>query len=739
MVGLRARAALLLATGFLMCAPISAGAHAELVLSSPVDGATLGVTPGSVLLYFSEQLNPTLSNATVVDPAGAVVSGGPSSAQAIQVDLLSNLPGTYKVTWFAVSLVDGHQTQGALTFNVGSRNLALTNGSGGPTLDDGIISVARFIEDLALILAVGAVFILWLSRRADELTWVRPPLVLIFGVALASGAVVVAGDALTAAGPHPSGLVSYFTTSLSGTARAVRVLLEAFACLVVSRQGSRVWPVLGGIVLALAVSGHAADSALGVALDAAHVLTAGIWVGGIMTLATLHPPGGWRAGGGALLTRFTPWALAAFCATVALGTGQGVLNVGTVSALFATTYGRVLIAKSLGILLLIPLSFIAWRRRSTHLRVEAGLGVTVVLAASLLAAFPLPSAIAASPGSVNLTAEVGLPRGAELTLGAQAGQTLVGITVSPARPGTNEMTLYVLSGDGSAASGRLAVSATVDGKLVVLQGCGDTCRRGPVRLAGSDAVSIHVGGTEGGTAALALPALPSPDGSTVLKAALARMRTVKSVTMHETLTGGTGDPTFITDYKEVAPDRLEWTQPSGASAIAVGSAFTERQGSDRPWVAQSGHDSVPEPSFSWQFFPAPSAVHILGSTSLDGVPATVVGFFAGQPGTPVWFRFYIDSSDRVDALGHVRTGALHDAVIRELRYPDLDHAAAVAPAVTERHPVREARPPDAASRSLTNRDGRCRRGAAAVRGSHSPAAVRAGRGSTPAPIPHRGR
>jgi copper transport protein len=659
-VGLRAGAAVLLAAGLLMGGPITAGAHAELVLSSPVDGATLGVTPGSVLLYFSEQLNPTLSNATVVDPAGVAVSGGPSSALAIQVDLLSNLPGTYRVTWFAVSLVDGHQTQGAFTFNVGSRNLAVTTGSGGLSLDDGIISVARFIEDLALILAVGAVFILWLSRRAEELTWVRPPLVLIFGVTLASGVVVVAGDALTAAGPHPGALVSYFTTSLSGTARAVRLLLEAFACLVVSRQGYRVWPVLAGIVVALAVSGHAAGSGLGVALDTGHVVTAGIWVGGIMTLATLHPPGGWREGGTALLTRFTPWALSAFCATVALGTGQGILNVGTVSALFATSYGRVLVAKSLGILLLIPLSFIAWRRRSTHLRVEAALGATVVLAASLLAAFPLPTDIAASPGAVNLTAEVGLPHGAELTLGAQAGQTLVGVTVSPARPGNNELTLYILSGDGAAASGGLAVNATVDGKRVVLQGCGDTCRRGPVHLTGSDAVSIHVGGTEGGTAALSLPALPAPDGTALLKTALARMSAIKSLTMHETLTGGSGDPTFVTDYKEVAPNRLQWTQPGGASAIAVGSAFTARQGSDQPWVAQPGHDAVPEPSFSWQFFPAPTAVHIVGSTSLDGVPVTVVDCFAGQPGTPVWFRFSIDSGDRVmlsvmSAPGHFMT------------------------------------------------------------------------------------
>jgi hypothetical protein len=69
---------------------------------------------------------------------------------------------------------------------------------------------------------------------------------------------------------------------------------------------------------------------------------------------------------------------------------------------------------------------------------------------------------------------------------------------------------------------------------------------------------------------------------------------------------------------------------------------------------------VSEPNFSWQFFPAAQAVHLLGSASIDGVQTSVVEFFAGEPGTPVWFRFYIDSSDQVElsdmmAPGHFMT------------------------------------------------------------------------------------
>jgi copper transport protein len=661
-VGLRRGAAMLLVAGLLLSTPVIASAHAELVLSVPADGAVLGVTPGSVLLYFSEQVNPKLSEATVTGPGGETVTAPPAAERLIEVDLDTNLPGAYRVTWRAVSDVDGHTTSGAFGFTVGEPpGVAVTNAMAGPSATNWVVTVARWIEDLALILAVGSVVILWLGRQEEPLAWVQPELLLVLGVALAAGVVVVTGEAVAAAGATLHGVATYLTTGLAGTARVARVLLESLACITAAR---RAYAVLGVIlvvlVVALAASGHAASSVLAVALDTGHVLTAGVWVGGIITLATLRPPDGWTCGGRALLTRFTPWALAAFVATVALGFVQAVLNVGTWTALVTTGYGRVLITKSAAVLVLIPLSFLAWRRRSPHLRVEAAIGATVVLAASLLAAFPLPVDTGTATNTVNLTAEAGLPHGTDLTIGAQAGQTLVGLTVDPGRPGSNTLTLYVLSAGGATASGSLAVSATVDGRTTRLDGCGDTCRVANVQLNGGDALSIDVGGAEGGTASVRLPALPAPDGTALLNAALARMKGLSSVTMHETLTGGTGLPTDVTDYTEVAPDRLMWTEPGGAAAISIGTAFFARESAGAAFVAQTGHDPVAEPSFAWQFFPAATAVHLIGEATVDGVRTTVIGFFAGEPGTPVWFRFYIDAADHVElsdmsAPGHFMT------------------------------------------------------------------------------------
>jgi hypothetical protein len=246
-----------------------------------------------------------------------------------------------------------------------------------------------------------------------------------------------------------------------------------------------------------------------------------------------------------------------------------------------------------------------------------------------------------------LTSDVGLPHGADLTIGAQAGQTLVGITVAPGAPGRNSMTVYVLSADGAAASQSLVVTAVIDGRTTPLRGCGETCRNGAAQLTGNDALSIHVGGGEGGTATVRLPALPAPGGTALLDAALARMKGLTSVTMHETLTGGTGLPTDVTDYAEVAPDRLMWTEPGGVAAVSIGAAFYARERTGAPFVAQTGHDPVSEPNFSWQYFPTGTAVHLMGPALIDGVQTSVVEFFTGKPGTPVWFRFYVDAADRV--------------------------------------------------------------------------------------------
>jgi copper transport protein len=662
-----------IAVVLLVSTPLRAGAHAELLDSQPPAQARLGLAPASVVLAFSEPMYPALSEATATDPSGRAVTAHPVSANEIRVPLLTNLPGVYLVTWKATSATDGHATRGSFTFTVEARaGVAGGIPASGPTPLDVVIAIGRWIEDGSLLLAVGVLLIGWLARRRRPIDWVHPRLLPPLVAALAAGAVVITGEAI-AAGVTLSGAPAYFA-SPAGAARIGRVLLEALACVaVLTRVRLLVLLVLPLALSALSASGHATGIHppwLGVALDLGHLLAAGIWVGGIMAVATLRPPDGWRASGRDLLARFTPWALAGFAASVGLGAVQAVADVGGASALVSTAYGRVLIAKAAAVAAIIPLSVLAWRHRRAHMRIEAAIGAVVVGAAALLASFPVPARTDAAPANATTAHDAGLPQGRDLTLGAEAGQTLVGLTIDPAVPGPNMVTVYVNAGDGGAGARALEVAAVIDGRNVALHVCGATCRNAGIRLVGNEVVAIRVSGSQGGAADFQLPPLPAPDGAGLVAAARIRMAELHSVTLHETLTGGTGT-TITTDYQEVAPNLLQWSQPDGSATIVVGTARYTRAHSGDPWTLEPGNPAISEPAFSWGLFAPDVAAHVVGRVQVAGVVTTAIAFFAGAPETPVWFRFYVDAQGLVrradmSAPGHfmVQTFAGFDAPLR---------------------------------------------------------------------------
>lgn len=99
----------------------SASAHAFLLHASPAAGATLVSPPKEVSLDFSEALEPTFSNVTVVDGTGhKVAAAGVANGTRMSVALQPLKPGTYSVTWHALS-VDTHRTQGSFRFTVKPR------------------------------------------------------------------------------------------------------------------------------------------------------------------------------------------------------------------------------------------------------------------------------------------------------------------------------------------------------------------------------------------------------------------------------------------------------------------------------------------------------------------------------------------------------------------------------------------------------------------------------------------
>ena len=77
-------------------------AHAFLQHADPGAGTTLRAPPQRVALSFTEKL----------EPGAAVIAGS-----SIVVPIRSLMPGSYRVSWHAVS-VDTHRTEGAYSFMV---------------------------------------------------------------------------------------------------------------------------------------------------------------------------------------------------------------------------------------------------------------------------------------------------------------------------------------------------------------------------------------------------------------------------------------------------------------------------------------------------------------------------------------------------------------------------------------------------------------------------------------------
>jgi methionine-rich copper-binding protein CopC len=108
-------AALLALTG-------AAFAHAQLEKAVPGVGSTV-TSASEIRLQFSESVEPKFTGVTLTAEGGAEQALGkpsvdPGDTKALIVKIAKPLaPGTYTVTWHAVS-VDTHHTQGAFSFTV---------------------------------------------------------------------------------------------------------------------------------------------------------------------------------------------------------------------------------------------------------------------------------------------------------------------------------------------------------------------------------------------------------------------------------------------------------------------------------------------------------------------------------------------------------------------------------------------------------------------------------------------
>jgi copper transport protein len=231
-----------------------------------------------------------------------------------------------------------------------------------------------------------------------------------------------------------------------------------------------------------ALSGHASvqsPTAVFFASDVLHVLAASVWVGGVASLLLALPAATRRLSGPhrsrlllATLARFSPVALAAVIVIAATGVVQAYIDVRTLNALFQSTYGALIIAKIILLLLLISLGWINRNRvipalkrivgaghppgatgmlaRRT-MRGELALMLTVFGVTAALISYAPPIDAASGPFSTNAT----------------LGPAELEMTVEPARVGLNTVHLYLIdakTGTQFTATKELVAKASLPAK-----------------------------------------------------------------------------------------------------------------------------------------------------------------------------------------------------------------------------------------------------------------------------------
>jgi copper transport protein len=371
--------------------PATASAHAYLTHTVPAASVTLNGPPPAVALTFDEAVEPRFAIISVTDADGHQQTSGPlartpANPDTLVVPLNKVPPGWYLVYWRAIS-VDGHPVQNAFTFAVGPTpgpEPQFTIPHIAQTATTTPLLIARWLLFLSVMTSIG----LFVLRTLIA----RPLIRQVEGTTLRSlsNAFVVTGALGLLAIPayieestSVDSLRSFFAFgTLIPLWRSTAFgrgyvdlwlcfalfLFAALVALLVDKPAQQRRSVAalvalsGALAAAAAVlvlpgtAGHAAQTApraLSVLLDSLHLVSASIWIGGLLGLLVLWAslPANRRVAGLAVsVPRFSKVAFLSVLVLFSSGVAATILHLPVLSALWQTSYGKVILIK-LGLLL----------------------------------------------------------------------------------------------------------------------------------------------------------------------------------------------------------------------------------------------------------------------------------------------------------------------------------------------------------------------------------------------------
>jgi copper transport protein len=602
---------LLLVTVAALVLPPGAWAHARLLRSEPPDGSVLAAPPAVVRFVFDDRVRLAPDVKAIRNGGGSVLAGKPRvvGGRTLVVPLRARLAdGDYTVLWRVLS-DDGHTLAGVVAFAVGQGRAPPTpalTANNGPTTQD---VLARLLFFAGLLSAAGVAFFRFAVAPVSVRLLVGAFLLVFVG----------AGGML-----HGVSLSTRFGAVMAGAAlvAGVGALLAAVAPIV-----PRLAPFAFATALALlpapSLAGHALDrgrSWVEPLADVAHVAAASVWLGGVLSLAlVLREPGDRRA----TLRRFSNVALVAVVVLAATGVIRAFSELRSFGQLWSTGYGRVLLVKTLLLLLLAGTGWLNRYRLVPRLAlrgIRRNLAVELALLAALVAAVALLTDLRPGRDRAAVAAAVAsgpppLPAPDAVVQAQEVGDRVVALAV---RGGRGKV--LVLGPDGGGVNGLRVEIAGVEAPQ-----CGSGCYGAVASPAGTVKVAV-----DGRTLRFSVPARPRPAPVLVGRATRA-FRLLRSVDYVERLASSPRNR-VIAEFTLEAPNRLEYRIRGGASGIVIGSRRWDRA-LGQPWVA-SGQSLTPQPEPIW-------AGGITNAFLLQATPSTyIVSFF--KPLGPAWFIAYLD-------------------------------------------------------------------------------------------------